>query len=57
MDRTASCLIIGSDDIFNIEVNEALAIHVIAQNSLNWNKLQELVVYQFATKSVQNNQI
>ena len=26
LDRSVNCLIIGSDDIFNIEVNEALKI-------------------------------
>ena len=35
-------LIIGSDNVFKIEVNRALAIHVIVHNSQtqNWNRLK-----------------
>ncbi len=37
-------LIIGSDNIFNIDVNGALAIHILMQNSLmqNWKKAKIL---------------
>ncbi len=38
LDRNANCLIIGSDNIFNIFNKGALAMHVIAHNSLTQNR-------------------
>ncbi len=39
LDRAENCLIfIGSDNIFNVEVNKALVTHVIVQNSLTKNR-------------------
>ena len=37
LDRTANCFI-ESDNIFNVEVNGALAIHIIVHSSLTQNQ-------------------